>query len=88
MEQVRIVDPTRMLIVNANGPVSVVRRDDNNIVVTFTQISPRIDGGTGGHHRTTFDAVVAARLEIPMNRLNSLVDLVKQAQKLSTAGTA
>jgi hypothetical protein len=77
---VNFVDPTRKEIQFANGPCSVTRVADTTIL-TFTQVSPRIDGTGAGKSQTQSDAVVLCRIAVPQQVIADLVRIVAEVYK-------
>jgi hypothetical protein len=82
-ENVQFVDPTRKEIQFANGPCSVTRAADTTII-TFTQISPRIDGTGAGKSQTQSDAVVLCRIALPQQVVAELVRIIAEVYKADT----
>jgi hypothetical protein len=73
-QELRFVDPTREEIVLANGPPSVAGSGDL-IVISFTQISPRIEGISAGVSQLS-DAVVVCRVALPPAGVRELARII------------
>jgi len=80
---VRFVDPTRKEIQFASGPCSVTRGGDF-VIITFTQVSPRIDGMGAGRSETQSDAVVLCRIALPQQAVADLVRIIGEVYKADT----
>ena len=79
-DDVKFVDPTRKEIQFASGPCSVTRGGDV-VIITFTQVSPRIDGTVGGRSETQSDAVVLCRIALPQKAVADLVRIIGEVYK-------
>ena len=82
-DDVKFVDPTRKEIQFASGPLSVARSGDVAII-TFTQVSPRIEGMDAGRSETQSDAVVLCRVALPQQAVRELVRILAEAYKAGT----
>ena len=74
--QLQLVDPTRKELILANGPVSVTQIGEM-VVVSFTQVSPRVEGKGSGVSQNAFDAVVVSRIALPAEVARQLADLMR-----------
>jgi hypothetical protein len=79
-DDVRFVDPTRKEIQFASGPCSVTRGGDF-VIITFTQVSPRIDGMGAGRSETQSEAVVLCRIALPQQAVADLVRIIAEVFK-------
>jgi hypothetical protein len=86
---VNFVDPTRKEIQFAGGPFSVTRSGDV-VIITFTQVSPRIEGTGAGRSETQSDAVVLCRIALPQQAVAELVRIIAEVYKADkpAGGTA
>ena len=80
---VNFVDPTRKEIQFASGPCSVTRIGDFT-VITFTQVSPRIEGIGAGKSQSQSDAVVLCRIALPQQAVAELVRIIAEVYKADT----
>jgi hypothetical protein len=82
-DDVKFVDPTRKEIQFASGPCSVTRVGDF-AVITFTQVSPRIEGIGAGTSQSQSDAVVLCRIALPQQAVAELVRIIAEVYKADT----
>jgi hypothetical protein len=82
-DDVKFVDPTRKEIQFATGPCSVTRIGDFTII-TFTQVSPRIEGLGAGKSQSQSDAVVLCRIALPQQAVAELVRIIAEVYKADT----
>ena len=79
-DDVKFVDPTRKEIQFASGPCSVTRGGDV-VIITFTQVSPRIDGMGAGRSETQSEAVVLCRIALPQQTVGELVRIIAEVYR-------
>ena len=87
MDEPRFIDPNRTPVVLTNGPVTVASVGEL-VMITFTQVTPRIEGQPIGKAAALeYDFGVVARVAIPQSRIHELPKLL-QANAIGNAPVA
>jgi len=83
------LDPHRKEILLANGPQSLVGVGDQ-VIISFTQINPRVGGSMPGLQQMEFDAIVVCRVAIQRQTARELIGLLDTVLRAGdpAAGTA
>ena len=90
MTRPQIIDPSKMPFAFANGPMSVTGSGDL-VIISFTQITPRIEGqALGALNVTEYDFRVVARVAIPRASIGELPKVLQGfiSANAPTAGSA
>ena len=87
-QQLHFVDPTRLEIHLANGPISVTELGAMKIV-TFTQISPRVPDSSGISN-SVLEAVAVCRVALSAELVTQMNNLINRsaAARAPVAGKA
>jgi hypothetical protein len=67
-----ICDSSRLPIIESTGPVSVTA-SGSRVVITFTQMSPKVHGVKPGLSSSEVEAVAIARIAFTKDTLDSLL---------------